>query len=49
MKQPHTFGDTRDLRHWRGIDSELLDYYCLENEQDYEHMVGKTTAQPHEP
>jgi hypothetical protein len=23
------------------LDSELLDYYCLENEKDYKHMVGK--------
>ena len=23
------------------LDSELLDYYCLENEKDYAHMVGK--------
>ena len=23
------------------LDSELLDYYCLENEKDYQHMVGK--------
>ena len=28
------------------LDSELLDYYCLENEQDYAHMVGKTGAEP---
>lgn len=23
------------------LDSELLDYYCLENEKDFRHMVGK--------
>jgi hypothetical protein len=23
------------------LDSELIDYYCLENEKDYKHMVGK--------
>jgi hypothetical protein len=23
------------------IDSELLDYYCLENEKDWAHMVKK--------
>jgi hypothetical protein len=23
------------------LDSELLDYYCLENEKDFVHMVGK--------
>jgi hypothetical protein len=23
------------------LDSELLDYYCLENEKDFKHMVGK--------
>jgi hypothetical protein len=23
------------------LDSELLDYYCLENEKDYVHMVGR--------
>lgn len=23
------------------LDSELLDYYCLENEKDFTHMVGK--------
>ena len=23
------------------LDSELLDYYCLENEKDAAHMVGK--------
>ena len=23
------------------LDSELLDYYCLENEKDFAHMVGK--------
>jgi hypothetical protein len=23
------------------LDSELLDYYCLENEKDLPHMVGK--------
>jgi hypothetical protein len=23
------------------MDSELLDYYCLENEKDFQHMVGK--------
>jgi hypothetical protein len=23
------------------LDSELLDYYCLENEKDFIHMVGK--------
>jgi len=23
------------------LDSELLDYYCLENERDFVHMVGK--------
>jgi hypothetical protein len=31
------------------LDSELLDYYCLENEQDYDHMVGKTAAKPNAP
>lgn len=28
------------------LDSELLDYYCLENEKDYVHMVGKGAAAP---
>ena len=23
------------------LDSELLDYYCLENEKDFVHMSGK--------
>ena len=23
------------------LDSELLDYYCLENEKDFVHFVGK--------
>jgi len=23
------------------LDSELMDYYCLENEKDFAHMVGK--------
>jgi len=23
------------------LDSELIDYYCLENEKDFKHMVGK--------
>jgi hypothetical protein len=23
------------------LDSELMDYYCLENEKDFKHMVGK--------
>jgi hypothetical protein len=28
------------------LDSELLDYYCLENEKDYAHMMGKPTTEP---
>ena len=23
------------------LDSELIDYYCLENEKDFKHLVGK--------
>ncbi len=30
------------------LDSELLDYYCLENEKDFAHMVGRGAAQPNE-
>ena len=28
------------------LDSELLDYYCLENEKDYVHMVGRQAPAP---
>ena len=30
------------------LDSELIDYYCLENEKDYMIMVGKTPAESNE-
>jgi hypothetical protein len=30
------------------LDSELIDYYCLENEKDFAHMVGKEAAAPKE-
>ena len=26
---------------WRRLDTELLDYYCLENEKDLQHMVNR--------
>ena len=30
------------------LDSELIDYYCLENEKDFVHMVGKGATPPKE-
>jgi hypothetical protein len=43
IDDPHTYTAPWTVKMIEPIalDSELLDYYCLENERDFAHMVGK--------